>query len=126
MRWPQRVQTSPSDSNNAPRSVTRRIRLTNPCDPLAGAEVEFVQGPRTRSDDWVLVKLPGGELRMVRKTWTSLVPEDGYELIGSGASTVGAEGTWVLLGIVKGIDANVLVCYKAHQTCRKTGAARRA
>ena len=81
MRWPQRVQTSPSDSNNAPRSVTRRIRLTNPCDPLAGAEVEFVQGPRTRSDDWVLVKLPGGELRMVRKTWTSLVPEDGYELL---------------------------------------------
>jgi hypothetical protein len=44
-------------------------------------EVEFVQGPKTRSRDWVLVAVPGGELRMIRKAWTSLAPEDPYQFL---------------------------------------------
>jgi hypothetical protein len=44
-------------------------------------EVEFVQGPKTKSADWVLVALPGGELRMLCKAWTSLAAEDSYQLL---------------------------------------------
>jgi hypothetical protein len=35
----------------------------------------------TKSPDWVLVAVPGGELRKVRKAWTSLAPEDPYQLL---------------------------------------------
>jgi hypothetical protein len=40
-----------------------------------------VQGPKTKSPDWVLLALPDGELRKVRKAWTSLAPEDPYQLL---------------------------------------------
>lgn len=45
--------------------------------------MEFVKGPKTRSEGWIFVELPGGELRRIPKTWTSLAPVDPYQLLSS-------------------------------------------
>jgi hypothetical protein len=57
--------------------------VTHPCHPLQGAEVDFIRGPRTRSEAWVLVGLPEGELRKIPRAWTSLEPLDAYRLLPS-------------------------------------------
>jgi len=43
--------------------------------------VAFVQGPKTRSDTWVLIGLPDGQRRLIPKAWTSLATADPYEVL---------------------------------------------
>ncbi|MGA2260760.1 MAG: hypothetical protein ABSH28_04915 [Acidobacteriota bacterium] len=59
------------------------MTLTHPCHPLHGAEGHCIRGPKTDSDDWVLVELPDGKLRRISKAWTSLAPVDPYRLLAS-------------------------------------------
>jgi hypothetical protein len=42
-----------------------------------------MRGPKTDSDEWVLIELPDGKLRRISKAWTSLTPVDPYHLLAS-------------------------------------------
>jgi hypothetical protein len=71
------------DSNNASKCHRVLVTLTHPCHPLRGAQGQCIRGPKTDSDDWVLIELPDGKLRRISKAWTSLAPVDPYRLLTS-------------------------------------------
>jgi hypothetical protein len=76
--------TSQNGATNAPGfTADVPITVTNPCHPLCGREVEFLKGPKTRSSRWICARLPDGNLRLMRREWTSLAAVDPYALLAS-------------------------------------------
>ena len=55
--------------------------MTHACHSHYGREVKFLQGPKTQSQQTILVDLPGGECRQLPKAWTSLAAPDIYSLL---------------------------------------------
>ena len=78
-----RKQKTQTDSNNASIGCKALVKLTHPCHPLRGAQGYFIRGPKTDSDDWILLELPDGKLHRIPKAWTSLAPVDAYLLLTS-------------------------------------------
>jgi len=77
------TRKSQIDSNNASIGCKVLANLTHPCHPLRGAHGQFIRGPKTDSDDWVLLELPDDKLHRIPKAWTSLAPVDAYRLLRS-------------------------------------------
>jgi len=72
------MRRTPCAAINAPLLSPIRIRITHPCHPLFGTDVEFRRGPRTRCQSWIFIEIPGCGGRMVPVGWTSLATPDSY------------------------------------------------
>ena len=45
--------------------------------------MEFLKGQKTRSQHWIFIRAPGGDLWLMQKAWTSLGTIDPYQLLAS-------------------------------------------